>query len=215
MLKKWYQQIEEKVGGDEKQKKRLRLFLLMGFVGLLILLCSSYFELDSKPQEVGEVSFSGFKTHEPSTKSDPKTGTHTNIEDYEEKYETEMAEVLSQIVGVDDVSIVVNLESTAEDVIHMDRRNSEQVTTETDTKGGSRSIRNETDDEKPAFYQDGQGEKPLIVKKLKPKVRGILIVARGVEDLNVRAAVIEAVQRTLDVPVHRISVLPKGEGGKK
>jgi stage III sporulation protein AG len=31
-----------------------------------------------------------------------------------------------------------------------------------------------------------------------------------VENLKVKAIVIEAVQRTLDVPVHRISVLPKG-----
>ncbi|MFS8513242.1 MAG: stage III sporulation protein AG, partial [Planifilum fulgidum] len=41
-------------------------------------------------------------------------------------------------------------------------------------------------------------------------VRGVLIVAEGAEDLKRKALIIEAVQRVLDVPVHRISVMPRG-----
>jgi stage III sporulation protein AG len=59
-------------------------------------------------------------------------------------------------------------------------------------------------------HPTGDGQKPVVIKQLKPKVRGVLIVARGVENLRIKAAVIEAIQRTLEVPAHRISVLPKG-----
>lgn len=194
------------MGDVRKPKKRFRLLVLMGLVGVKILLLASFFQ--SNQQDQGNQS-SLFQP-EKETSSPPVTEANQKMERYEKEYESELAEILSQIVGVDDVSVVVNLDSTEEDIIFMDQRNTEQVTTEMDTKGGNRSIRNETDDRKPAFYQDRDGEKPLIVKKLKPKVRGILVVARGVENLQVKAAVIEAIQRTLDVPVHRISVLPKG-----
>jgi stage III sporulation protein AG len=38
----------------------------------------------------------------------------------------------------------------------------------------------------------------------------VLIVAKGAENLQVKAAIIEAVQRVLDVPIYKIAVLPKG-----
>lgn len=203
-MKKWLNQVDEKIG--EGGKKRFRFLLLIGLVGVLALLFGSFFQVDS-PVESNQTSFLQSKKE---SKALPSMEISDKMERYEKEYESELADILSQIVGVDDVSVVVNLDSTEEDIVQMDRRNSEQVTTETDTKGGNRSIRNETDDQKPAFYQEQGGEKPLIVKKLKPKIRGILVVARGVENLQVKAAVIEAIQRTLDVPVHRISVLPKG-----
>ena len=40
--------------------------------------------------------------------------------------------MLSNIVGVDDVSVIVNLDSTEEEVVQTDERESEQVTTERD-----------------------------------------------------------------------------------
>ncbi len=198
--------MEEKIGEAGKQKKRFRFLMVMGLVGIVVLLLASFFQ--THPQE-NRTDPSFFRTEKESPSTSSREVNH-KIDRYEKEYESKLADILDQIVGVDDVSVVVNLDSTEEDVIYMDRRNSEQVTTEMDTKGGNRSIRNETDDRKPAFYQDREGEKPLIVKKLKPKIRGILVVARGVENLQVKAAVIEAIQRTLDVPVHRISVLPKG-----
>lgn len=58
--------------------------------------------------------------------------------------------------------------------------------------------------------RNGDGEQPIVLKKLKPQVRGVLVVAKGAENLKVKAAMIEAIQRVLDVPMHRISVMPKG-----
>lgn len=132
------------------------------------------------------------------------------MQQYEREVEQQLSEVLGKIVGVDDVSVIVNLDSTEEEVVQIDERQSEQVTTERDKTGGNRSITQNTRDRKTAYYRNDDGERPVVVKKLKPKVRGVLVVARGVENLQVKAIVIEAVQRTLDIPMHRISVLPKG-----
>jgi len=117
---------------------------------------------------------------------------------------------LSKVVGVSDVSVIVNLDSTEEEVVQSDTRESAQSTNETDTRGGTRSVNQNNVDKKTSVYRTDQGEQPIIIKRLKPRVRGVLVVAQGVENLQVRALVIEAIQRTLDVPTYRISVLPRG-----
>ena len=52
-------------------------------------------------------------------------------------------------------------------------------------------------------------ETPVVLRTEKPKVRGVLVVAKGVDNIQVKAMVKEAVIRLLDVPAHRVSVSPK------
>ena len=206
MFKKLFQNLE----GDEKKTKRLGWILILGALGVAIMIISSFIQ-------VREASMPPEKSASPQAEADVKpaaaassSNDAVSMVEYEKRYEKELEEVLSKIVGVEDVSVIVNLNSTVEEVLQVDKRESRQVTTETDKNGGKRSITQDTEDEKTAYYRGENGEKPVVVKKLKPQVRGVLVVARGVENLKVKAVVIEAVQRTLDVPVHRISVLPKG-----
>lgn len=48
-----------------------------------------------------------------------------------------------------------------------------------------------------------------MISKEKPAVAGVLVVAEGVENVQVKAWVVEAVSRVLDVAPHRVSVMPK------
>jgi stage III sporulation protein AG len=208
MFKKWLQQIEEKMGGSEKQKNRFGLIIILGCVGLAIMILSSF--MNVRENEEQDLSAGPPPSMDAEAKPLQSQNQNGSMQDYERQYETELKEVLSNIVGVDDVSVIVNLDSTEEEVVQTDERESEQVTTERDRNGGNRSITQNTIDRKTAYYRGESGETPVIVKRLKPKVRGVLVVARGVENLKVKALVIEAIQRTLDVPMYRISVLPKG-----
>jgi stage III sporulation protein AG len=208
MFKKWLQLIEEKMGGSEKQKNRFGLIIILGCVGLAIMILSSF--MNVRENEEQDLSAGPPPSMDAEAKPLQSQNQNGSMQDYERQYETELKEVLSNIVGVDDVSVIVNLDSTEEEVVQTDERESEQVTTERDRNGGNRSITQNTIDRKTAYYRGESGETPVIVKRLKPKVRGVLVVARGVENLKVKALVIEAIQRTLDVPMYRISVLPKG-----
>lgn len=193
MLQKWL----------PKQKK-WHYLILVGCVGAGILLFSSF--LTTQEEDAVSNPLATNKTTSKPTNSLQQNG----MQGYEEQFETELSTILSKVVGVSDVSVVVNLDSTEEEVVQSDTRESEQTTTEADTKGGSRSVNQNNVDKKASVYRTNQGEQPIVIKRLKPKVRGVLVVARGVENLQVRALVIEAVQRILDVPSYRISVLPKG-----
>jgi len=139
-----------------------------------------------------------------SGKNEPQT-----MEDYEELYENQLIDMLTKIVGVGEVSVMVNLDTTEQLVIEKIRNTSSQITSEKDREGGSRQIEDQKSDEQAVTTKKGNEEEPLVIMKKKPKIRGVLVVATGVEHMQVKAMVTEAIQRVLDVPAHKISVLPK------
>ena len=61
------------------------------------------------------------------------------------------------------------------------------------------------------ILRDAQGrELPLVVAESQPYYRGAMVIAGGVEDPVVKARVVEALRAVLDLPYHRITVLPRG-----
>lgn len=134
----------------------------------------------------------------------PKT-----IKEYEEWYENQLTEILSTIVGVSDVTVMVNLESTEEIVVEKNTRIQDSKTIEQDREGGNREIVDSTRDEQVVIIRDDHGEQPVVLMTRKPQVRGVLVVAKGAENAQVKAWITEAVQRVLHVQANRVSVLPK------
>nr|WP_269799470.1 stage III sporulation protein AG [Bacillus sp. FJAT-44742] len=132
-----------------------------------------------------------------------------SISKYEELYENQLRESLEAITGVSDVTIMVNLDATENKVIEKNRTIRQQITDETDREGGKRKVEDGSSEEQVVIIRQGDQEEPLIVKTEKPEVRGVLVVAQGVENMKVKEWVVEAVTRVLDVPPHRVSVLPK------
>nr|MBO2495835.1 stage III sporulation protein AG [Bacillota bacterium] len=196
-------------GGGEQGAKRVNTFrwlILIGCLGAALMILSSFFSVEREvPGDSSSADLKGDSV--PAAAFGNKDMT---MQDYEEMYESQLRDVLGKIVGVENVSVMVNLESSEETVVEKDRRETEQVTEESDKKGGTRKINEHTVEDKVVLYRTDEGEKPIVVKRIKPRVRGVLIVAEGAEDLKRKALIIEAVQRVLDVPVHRISVMPRG-----
>jgi stage III sporulation protein AG len=210
VFKGLFDRLEKMWGGGEQGAKRVNTFrwlILIGCLGAALMILSSFFSVE---QEVPGNSYSSADSKEGSVPAAAFGNKDMTMQDYEEMYESQLRDVLGKIVGVENVSVMVNLESSEETVVEKDRRETQQVTEESDKKGGTRKINEHTVEDKVVLHRTDDGEKPIVVKRIKPRVRGVLIVAEGAEDLKRRALIIEAVQRVLDVPVHRISVLPKG-----
>ncbi|MCP1190561.1 stage III sporulation protein AG [Priestia flexa] len=134
---------------------------------------------------------------------------NTTITDYEKKYEEQLQDVLEQIDGVSKVEVIVNLDATEAKVYEKNTVTQKQSTDETDREGGKRKVEDISTDEKLVIVRSGDQEKPVVVKTEKPKIRGILVVAKGADNIEVKKWIIEAVTRSLDVPSHRVAVLPK------
>ena len=89
-----------------------------------------------------------------------------------------------------------------------------QLTDETDREGGKRKVEDQSTDEQLVIIQNGEKEVPIVVETKKPAIRGVLVVAKGADNIQVKKWIVEAVTRSLDVPSHRVSVLPKKTKGE-
>ncbi len=125
-------------------------------------------------------------------------------------YEKDLENILSKIKGVGNVDVMITFASTVEDVPAFQTERSENGTSERDSGGGTREI-NQSTLKETIIYEEipGGGKKPVVVKKMMPEVKGVVVAADGAHDPVVRESICKAVQALLDVPLHRIQVFER------
>lgn len=131
------------------------------------------------------------------------------ISEYESMYEGRLKEALEKIAGVSDVTVVVNVDSTEKQVLEKNTVTQSQVTDETDREGGTRKVEDKSKDEQVVIIRNGEKEVPIVLETKKPEIRGVLVVAKGADNIQVKKWIVESVTKLLDVPSHRVSVMPK------
>ena len=114
--------------------------------------------------------------------------------------------ILSQIQGVGEVKVFINYSESSE-VVAMYNENSKSSTTEeTDTSGGIRKVQ-ETDSQKDIIYQENNGTKtPMTKKVIEPKIEGATITAKGANNIDVKTNIIQAVEAATGLATHKIQV---------
>ncbi|MGG0238510.1 stage III sporulation protein AG [Bacillus rhizoplanae] len=197
----------EKDGKEKKVSSKFLIVLLI--LGMLLMFSSNLFQA-KKP----EVPVLKSQTGQEQSKDVPTFGQKDSdnksiIDKYEKEYEQQLKEALESVAGVKDVTIEINLDSSEEKILDKNTVKRSQGTDETDKEGGKRKVEDESIDEKTVIVRQGDKEAPIVLREDKPKVRGVLVVAKGVDNIQVKQMVKEAVTRMLDVPSHRVSVLPK------
>lgn len=142
-----------------------------------------------------------------------KSAGNDVISEYEEAYEAQLTEMLEGINGVGDVTVFVNVDATDKKVLEKNTNIQSQTTNETDREGGTRKVEEASKDEQLVLVRNGEKEVPLVLETKKPEIRGVLVVAKGAENIQIKKWIIEAVTRALDVPNHRVAVMPKKSKG--
>ncbi|WP_019532740.1 stage III sporulation protein AG [Paenibacillus ginsengihumi] len=207
---KLWQWLEQKLGGGPGGAKRVqtvRWLMLVGLAGAAFMILHSFIT-------VKEVDPIGSVRGSPAEPAQPAFGSggdeRTSFREYEEAYQNQLKSILTKVAGVGEVEVLVTIESTEEIVVERSTQESQQITNEKDQQAATRHITNVTRSGEVVIYEvSGGGRQPLVTKYIKPKIRGVLVVARGAENLTVKKMISEAVERGLDVPPHRISILPR------
>ncbi|CAM3800252.1 stage III sporulation protein AG [Mesobacillus zeae] len=195
----------------EKKTGKYPYFLLVVLVGIAAMLVGNIFD-KNQPNSTPAMS------QKESEKTVPafgprKSGRSDTISKYEEACEAQLKDALEGIAGVRDVSVMVNVDATEKKVLEKNTVTQSQTTDETDRDGGSRKVEDLSKDEQLVIVRSGEKETPIVLETKKPEIRGVLVVARGAENIQVKKWILEAVTRSLDVPSHRVSVLPKKSKG--
>jgi len=117
--------------------------------------------------------------------------------------------ILSKIKGAGKVDVMITFFSGNESIPAVDVKTSENDTGEKDKEGGSRIIK-QSDIDNKTVYEENQGvKKPFVVKELYPKVKGVVIVADGAEDIEVKINLAKATEALLDIAAHKIQVFQR------
>lgn len=206
LIKEWLSKENAQTPPENKKGKKFQYFMIVLLLGVAFMLISDLWK--------NEPSVAVNQNLQEDEKEDvPAFGTNKSkdspMRSYEDHYENQLKEALDQIVGVSDALVVVNVEASEQKVYEKDGKTQSQHTTEEDKAGGKRSIEEKSSEEQVVIIQDGEKEVPVISETRKPKVSGVLVVAKGADNIQIKKWILEAVTRVLDVPVHRVSVLPK------
>ncbi|WP_166740172.1 stage III sporulation protein AG [Shouchella lehensis] len=199
----WFKKWLPKQPDKKKRNISPRYLLLLGGIGVFFMLLGQLYQ--PAQEDLPAVA----PEEEDATPVFAKEAERNSMEDYEMRYENELRDLLTEIVGVNAVSVTVNLAESERHVYEKNVRTGKQTTSETDREGGTRQVEDVQEEESVVIIRNGDKEEPLVSSTEKPSVAGVLVVAEGVENIQVKAFVVEAVTRLLDVAPHRVSVLPR------
>jgi stage III sporulation protein AG len=203
---------ETKDTQTDKKLSKFHYSLLILTAGILLMLLSNLFFREN--QSSTSLPVINQTQEEQPVFRQSKKEKNESIAEYEDRYENQLKEALEQIVGLDQVSVVVNVDATEAKVYEKNITSQSQITDETDREGGKRNVEDKSMDEQVVIVRKGDQETPIIVKTKKPEIRGVLVVAKGADNIHLKNMIVEAVTKVLDVPSHRVAVLPKKTKGE-
>lgn len=172
-----------------KDKKNLYNLSIILFTGILLL----YFSKSFTPKKTDE-------------KLELNNLTQDLIinDSYEENLEKRLKKTLSLIEGVGQIDVLITIANSKEIITKDDGIKEKSVTTEQAQNGDKRQITNGKEEKTTVKIN---GDNPLILKEISPKISGVLIVAEGGGNITVKNNLINATKALLDVDIHKIEVL--------
>ena len=139
--------------------------------------------------------FSNYKTkNETDNNISNSTEDLTSAEEYASYLENKLCNVLSNLSGVDNVSVAITL---CEDVRY-------EYATDTETKnivsgGNQTTVTTET-----VIMVSNE---PVVLKTIYPQIKGVVVVANGVKDIGLKMNILSAIETVLQVEPNAIKIL--------
>ena len=173
-----------------KNDKRIRIVLILGLVGIVLIGLSQFWPSGGKEtlEAAGD------------------TATATEV--YKEKLEERVREIVSSVEGVGKSLVMVTLESGVE-YVYEKEQNVSSTLNEDNTQGSGMKIQ-QSEDNKESFIivEDANGRKTALVRKqLEPRVQGVVIVCEGGGSASVAKNIYDLVTTALGIGYDRVCVV--------
>ena len=191
------------LGNDKKNKKSYLLILLL--IGILLMIVSSFFNNYKKTDEI--------QTLKQIEEKNKNGSEEQSMRAFEKEYEKQLKAALEEIMGVEDVTVVINVEATERKIFEKNTNLKNRTTSEEDQNGRNKQVEDQSHEEQLVLTRAGDTEVPIVQELRKPEISGVLVVAKGVENIQVKKWMVEAVTRVLNVPNYKVAVIPKKTEG--
>lgn len=187
------EKIKSVIKGESNDKTVTLIVALL--IGVTIMLVISFFD-DGKNENQQNFIYESIKNKE-----------NNYNEDYAEKLENKLEEILSEIEGVGEVKVMITLEDTTERVPALNIIKTDEKTREKDSDGGVREVIKENVTQE--IITNNEKNSMLILKEIRPKVKGVVIVAEGAKNPVIKEKLHQVVSTVLNIPINKVEVCPK------
>lgn len=119
----------------------------------------------------------------------------------------QISSALNQVEGAGAVTVSVSLETGYQQEYVRNITQDASTVQEQDNAGGIRNTNTSNQRTEVVFIQNG--EEALVAAEKNPVIRGVLVVAEGAGDSEMKMKLSKAVQTLLNVPAHRVMVITK------
>lgn len=187
---------------EKTSKKNFMNLLILVLVGVLLAILSNTFKetaassiIPSKNNQITEVE----KTK--NVQVDNET-----ISKEEQDIEKKLKDTLENIEGVGNVKVMIYFKGGEEQIPAININDSTSLTEEKDVDGGTRKITQKNDGRSIVMMNTENGTEPFVVKKYKPEVTGVFIVAEGADNNLIKLQIEKAVINLFDLKEDQVNV---------
>lgn len=208
MNHKWEEWMQTKLR-PALRKDRLITILLAGVLILVISLPAGKKEAQKKDVTDKSKLTEGEMTAWVEGEADGKQA-FSSEETYVRELEERLQKILGSIDGIGDVTVMITLEQTRELVLEKEQKKLQKQTEELSSGESVKSGWETSTEESVAYAETGKEREPVVIKQIYPKVEGVIVVAEGVENGNLKAEITQAIQALFGLEAHKIKVLRMG-----
>lgn len=174
----------------KNKEKRVSNLILLVVLLVVILISANYIFKDNTDKSNKTDNNSN------NTSSSNNINYNNGSNDIYHDLESKISNILSQVQGISDVSVVLSYSENSKQNIVYDSK--EQI------KDG------ETITEKSVAYNEQGSSKSAIVESVGlPKVEGAIVVAKGANSVDIRSKIATAVSTVANIPVYKVQVFEK------
>ena len=197
------------INGFKSKEKRIEnlIFLLVILIITLIIINNILDGENKKDREIKSNSKSNKIIESNSEKILEVDEYNYSLNYNNPEFEKRLEIVLNKIKGVSNATVLITYAQTEEIVPIYNENNSTSEIEE--GEGNNKKITKEEEISKDIILDNSSNV--LIQKKLSPKVEGAIIIANGVDDVNVKKDILSAVEVVTGLATHKIQVFEKGE----
>lgn len=182
-----------------KEKKTIYNLILAFCIGILLIVLSNTV-LKPAPAGVKKAEDNEYKPE----------AVITTYDGYEEKLEKKLEAAIGKVEGVGAVKVMITLSYGREIVVAQDVVLDQSTTKEEDGDGGKREINSIKKEDKAIILNN---DSPLVIKEIRPKIEGIIIVAEGGGNPEIKQSLIKVAKALFNVEAHKIEILKMNKGG--
>lgn len=197
------EKVKEKKKISIKEIGPARLVILL-MAGIFLLVLSFPDMLSSKNSSKDNTVNQDYKMKD----NNLNTETQEEGDAYTTELENRLRSVLAKVEGIGDVEVMITLKGSKEKVILKDTPYTQESMNEVDGEGGNRDSSSINKEDTTVLVNGGNGESvPYVIQELEPEVEGIVVIAGGGDNVEIKTEIMEAAQVLFNVPAHKVKVM--------